>query len=112
MASPYLESMTGKQVLILTEDIDEFLVNYIATFKDHRLVSITSETDVERASATPTETAITPEEKSSVEQAAKKALGEKASQIKFTDKLTTSPAVVTSQISPHMRKMMKNMMLG
>ena len=42
--------------------------------------------------------------------AAKEALGDKANNVKFTDKLTSSPAIVTSQISPHMRKMMKNMM--
>ena len=53
---------------------------------------------------------MTAEEKYSFETAAKNALGDRASQIKFTNNLKSSAAVVTSQISPHMRKMMKNMM--
>jgi len=107
--SPYLESLGDKQVLILTEDIDEFMINYIGAFKEHKLISVSAETDVEKT-APAGESAMASEDKARLEAAAKQALGEKASQIKFTDKLKTSPAVVTSQISPHMRKMMKNMM--
>lgn len=32
--------------------------------------------------------------------------------MKFTTRLTDSPAIVTSQLSPHLRKMMKTMMQG
>ena len=110
LASPYLESLADKQVLILTEDIDEFMINYIASFKDHKLISVSAETDVERSSSASTDVSLSVEEKTSLESVVKAALGEKASQVKFTDKLKASPAVVTSQISPHMRKMMKNMM--
>ena len=110
MASPYLESLSDKQVLILTEDIDEFMINYIGTYKDHKLISVSAESDVERSAHASGEAALSADEKASLESAVKSALGDKANQIKFTDKLKTSPAVVTSQISPHMRKMMKNMM--
>eukprot|EP00434_Breviolum_minutum_P020263 symbB.v1.2.017871.t1/scaffold1334.1/size124731/5 len=39
-------------------------------------------------------------------------LKEKVQEVKFSDRLVSSPAIVTSIITPHMRKMMKSLMAG
>ena len=38
--------------------------------------------------------------------------GSEVTAVKFTARLTDSPCIVTSTLSPHLRKMMKNMMQG
>ena len=47
----------------------------------------------------------------SVYRAVKAETGE-VTAVKFTGRLTDSPCIVTSTLSPHLRKMMKNMMQG
>eukprot|EP00913_Durusdinium_trenchii_P015020 g14086.t1 len=42
----------------------------------------------------------------------KSVLKEKVQEVKFSDRLVSSPAIVTSIITPHMRKMMKSLMAG
>merc|ERR1712107_284822 len=42
----------------------------------------------------------------------KDVLKERVSEVKFSDRLVSSPAIVTSLMTPHMRKMMKTMMAG
>merc|ERR1711865_818676 len=39
-------------------------------------------------------------------------LKERVQEIKFSDRLVSSPAIVTSILTPHMRKMMKQLMAG
>merc|ERR1712176_1228662 len=39
-------------------------------------------------------------------------MGERVQEVKFSDRLVSSPAIVTSLLTPHMRKMMKAMMAG
>jgi len=47
-----------------------------------------------------------------LEKFIKTVLQERVQEVKFSNRLVSSPAVVTSVISPHMRKMMKQMMQG
>merc|ERR1712137_965110 len=55
---------------------------------------------------------LTPSEKEDLQKYFKDILKEKVQEIKFSDRLSNSPALVTSLITPHMRKMMKNLMAG
>merc|ERR1719378_1816315 len=47
-----------------------------------------------------------------LEQFIKSVLKERVQEVKFSDRLVSSPAIVTSIITPHMRKMMKSLMAG
>merc|ERR1712139_545695 len=42
----------------------------------------------------------------------KDVLSERVQDVKFSDRLVSSPAIVTSILTPHMRKMMKQLMQG
>merc|ERR1712206_6155 len=55
---------------------------------------------------------LTSAEREELEKYVKGILKEKVQEIKFSDRLMNSPALVTSLVTPHMRKMMKNLMAG
>jgi len=100
------------------EEIDEFVVNAVESFQGHKFVSIDSTNqDFELDLDAPEETEekkreLTSSEKEELQKYFKDILKEKVQEIKFSDRLLNSPALVTSLITPHMRKMMKNLMAG
>jgi TNF receptor-associated protein 1 len=113
-ASPYMDGLSETPVLLLTDDIDDFVVNSVGPFDGKNFVSIDSG-DVERSSeidsASDHPLMSDSEAQEKVISLFKLALEpRKITDISFSSNLKSSPAVVTSQISPHMRKMMKNIM--
>mmetsp|Transcript_5333 Transcript_5333/g.12839 ORF Transcript_5333/g.12839 Transcript_5333/m.12839 type:complete len:736 (+) Transcript_5333:102-2309(+) len=121
MTSPYMEQFNQRKrpVLLMYEDIDEFVINSIEGFKDKKFVSVDSaDKDFELDLDTPEEEdkkgekELTTEEQKELEKFIKGVLKEKVQEVKFSSRLVSSPAIVTSVLSPHMRKMMKQLMAG
>ncbi|CAE7938800.1 TRAP1, partial [Symbiodinium sp. KB8] len=121
LSSPYMEQFVQRQrnVLLLYEDIDEFVVNAIEGFKDSKFVSVDSadknfELDLDKPEEDDKEDRreLTEQEKEAIQKFIRDVLKEKVQEVKFSDRLVNSPALVTSIITPHMRKMMKSLMAG
>mmetsp|Transcript_60155 Transcript_60155/g.143387 ORF Transcript_60155/g.143387 Transcript_60155/m.143387 type:complete len:747 (+) Transcript_60155:95-2335(+) len=122
MASPYMEQFNQRKrpVLLMYEDIDEFVINSIEGYKDKKFISVDSaDKDFELDLDTPEEDTdkkdqreLTDTEQKELEKFIKDVLKEKVQEVKFSSRLVTSPAIVTSVLSPHMRKMMKQLMAG
>merc|ERR1719491_2276336 len=122
LSSPYMEQFIQRQrnVLLMYEDIDEFVVNSIEGFKDKKFVSVDAgdndfELDLdepEEQEKKEDEGELTEMEQKDLEKFIKSVLKERVQEVKFSKRLVSSPAVVTSLITPHMRKMMKQMMAG
>eukprot|EP00930_Biecheleria_cincta_P017158 TRINITY_DN1371_c0_g1_i1.p1 TRINITY_DN1371_c0_g1~~TRINITY_DN1371_c0_g1_i1.p1 ORF type:complete len:771 (-),score=178.96 TRINITY_DN1371_c0_g1_i1:274-2508(-) len=121
LSSPYMEQFVqrGRNVILMYEDIDEFVVNAIEGFKGKKFVSVdSSEKDFELDLDAPEEKddkdkkSLTEPEQKELEKFIKDVLREKVQEVKFSNRLVSSPAIVTSIITPHMRKMMKTMMAG
>lgn len=121
LSSPYMERFVQRQrnVLLLYEDIDEFVVNAIEGFKDSKFVSVDSadknfELDLDKPEEDDKEDRreLTEQEKEAIQKFIRDVLKEKVQEVKFSDRLVNSPALVTSIITPHMRKMMKSLMAG
>jgi TNF receptor-associated protein 1 len=121
VASPYMEQFTQRKrnVLLLFEDIDEFVISSLENFKGHKFVSVdAADKDFELDLDAPEEDAekkgreLESDERKSLEQFIKSVLKERVQEVKFSDRVVSSPAIVTSIITPHMRKMMKGLMAG
>ena len=105
--SPYMDGLDDVPVLLLTDDIDDFVVNSVGPYSGKTFVSVDSG-EVEKKT-TSESVSFSDEEKTKITDLFKSSLGEKKiAEIVFSSNLVSSPAVVTSQLSPHMRKMMKN----
>lgn len=118
MSSPYIEPFkrSGISVLLLFDDIDEFLAMNIQTFKEKKLVAIDSqdeeiEGDFE-ASKQDTEVSLNEYQRKKLSEFIKTSLGSKVQDVKFSERLVDSPAVVTGFLSPALRKVMKATMKG
>jgi len=122
MSSPYMEQFLqrDRNVLLMYEDIDEYVLNSIEGFKDKKMVSVDSaDKDFELDLDPPAESeqdkdqrVLTDAEQKELSKFIKGVLKERVQEVKFSDRLTNSPAVVTSVLTPHMRKMMKSLMQG
>jgi len=121
LSSPYMEQFLQRQrnVILMFEDIDEFVVNAIEGFKDKKFISVDSadknfELDIDQPEEDTSEDTrvLTDSEQTQLSQFIKSVLKEKVQEVKFSDRLVSSPAIVTSVITPHMRKMMKSLMAG
>jgi len=121
MTSPYMEQFIQRErnVLLMYEDIDEYVVNSIEAFKDKKFISVDSQDkdfeldlDEPEGSDTKEERELNETEQKELETFIKSVLKERVSEVKFSGRLVSSPAIVTSVITPHMRKMMKSMMAG
>jgi len=110
--SPYMDGLREVPVLLLTDDIDDFVVNSIGPFGERMFVSVDSgEVEMRKSDTTNDSSSVklSEEEKTQIISLFKEAIGEKKiSEIVFSSNLVSSPAIVTSQLSPHMRKMMKS----
>eukprot|EP00441_Pelagodinium_beii_P033376 CAMPEP_0197650682 /NCGR_PEP_ID=MMETSP1338-20131121/31091_1 /TAXON_ID=43686 ORGANISM="Pelagodinium beii, Strain RCC1491" /NCGR_SAMPLE_ID=MMETSP1338 /ASSEMBLY_ACC=CAM_ASM_000754 /LENGTH=681 /DNA_ID=CAMNT_0043225139 /DNA_START=228 /DNA_END=2273 /DNA_ORIENTATION=+ len=120
LSSPYMEQFVKRQrnVLLMYEDIDEFVVNAIEGFKDKKFISVDSadkdfELDLDKPEEDgKKEKELSNDEQNELEKFIKGVLKEKVQEVKFSSRLVSSPAIVTSIITPHMRKMMKTLMAG
>lgn len=122
MSSPYMEQFIqrGRNVILMYEEIDEYVVNSIEGFKDCKLVSVDASDKDFELDLDPVEDKVeekparelTTDEQKEVADFIRTVLKEKVQEVKFSNRLVSSPAIVTSMISPHMRKMMKNLMAG
>ncbi|EUR70124.1 hypothetical protein PFBG_03353 [Plasmodium falciparum 7G8] len=117
--SPYMEPFKKQNidVLLLLEEIDEFVLMNLQTYKDAKFVSIdtsqnedfdeavlnTNKNDNEKKQSI----FFNDEQKKELQAYFKQVLGSKCSDVKFSERLTTSPAVVTGFLSPTLRKVMK-----
>ncbi|CDJ42655.1 heat shock protein 90, putative [Eimeria tenella] len=125
LSSPYMEQYVakGRPVLLMTADIDEFLVMNLSEYKEKRLVAVDSPGEDAEA-----ETADEEDEKTAKEKEAKpKLVGEQQTElaafvketltarvtaVKFSDRLLSSPAVVSGFLSSTLRRMMKATLQG
>ncbi|CAG9476761.1 heat shock protein 90, putative [Plasmodium vivax] len=131
LSSPYMEPFKkqGVDVLLLFEEIDEFVLMNLQEFNGSKFVSIDSSQnedfdpellnanrgddgakggDKEEASNGGEKNRIfNDSQKSELAKYFKDVLGSKCSDVKFSDRLTESPAVVTGFLSPTLRKVMK-----
>lgn len=121
LSSPYLEQFIkrGRNVLLMYDDIDEYVVSGIEDFKGKKFVAVDSgDKDFEVDLDEPPEEenkdkrSLTTSEQQELEKFIKGVLKEKVQEVKFSKRLVSSPAIVTSLITPHMRKMMKSLMAG
>merc|ERR1712176_156287 len=121
LASPYMEQFLQRErnVLLMYEDIDEFVINSVEGYKERKFVPCdAADKDFELALDPPEKKdnkdvrKLTTDEQKDLEQFIKGILKEKVQEVKFSERLVSSPAIVTSIITPHMRKMMKNLMAG
>lgn len=125
MNSPYLEQFRerGRNVILMYDDIDEYVVgSALDGFKDHQLISVDAqdkdfeldidEDKVEKKDKPCDGAELGETQKQELQDWIKEVLGQRVMEVKFTDRLVSSPAVVTSVMTPHMRKMMKSMMAG
>jgi len=121
LSSPYMEQFLQRErnVLFMYEEIDEYVVNSIEGFKDKKLISVDSaDKDFELDLDPPADEEkkddreLTTEEQKDLEKFIRSVLKEKVQEVKFSKRLVHSPAIVTSIITPHMRKMMKSLMQG
>ncbi|CAA9988206.1 heat shock protein 90, putative [Plasmodium knowlesi strain H] len=130
LSSPYMEPFKkqGVDVLLLFEEIDEFVLMNLQEFNGAKFVSIDSSQnedfdqellnsnradgakagDKDEASDEARKNGIfNDSQKSELAKYFKDVLGSKCSDVKFSDRLTESPAVVTGFLSPTLRKVMK-----
>eukprot|EP00928_Gymnodinium_smaydae_P007717 TRINITY_DN1275_c0_g2_i1.p1 TRINITY_DN1275_c0_g2~~TRINITY_DN1275_c0_g2_i1.p1 ORF type:complete len:744 (-),score=207.04 TRINITY_DN1275_c0_g2_i1:144-2375(-) len=121
MASPYMEQFIqrGRNVLLMYEDIDEYVINSIEGFKDKKFVSVDAadkdfELDLDPVDEDKDKKAqeLSADEQKELEKFIKSVLKERVQEVKFSQRLVSSPAIVTSIMTPHMRKMMKQLMAG
>jgi len=121
LSSPYMEQFIKRErnVLLMHEDIDEYVVNSIEGFKGTKFVSVDSadkdfELDLDKPEEDDNkdERILTDQEQKDLDVFIKSVLKERVQEVKFSDRLVSSPAVITSILTPHMRKMMKQLMAG
>ncbi|CAD2091478.1 heat shock protein 90, putative [Plasmodium vinckei brucechwatti] len=131
LSSPYMESFKNKQVdvLLLFEEIDEFVLMNLQSYNDSKFVSIDSSqkedldeiilnnengnmtndnnSENNNTSGGNNKIVFTQDQKVELEKYIKQVLGPKCSDVKFSERLCSSPAVVTGFLSPTLRKVMK-----
>ncbi|GBE60259.1 heat shock protein [Babesia ovata] len=120
LASPYMESFKrrDRNVLLLYEDIDEFVSMNIQEYKDKKMVAIDSpeedfEPDLENVDKDEAELELlTEEQRTKLSEFMQATLGSKVNAVKFSERLVDSPAVVTGFLSAALRKVMKATMKG
>ncbi|ORM39499.1 putative heat shock protein [Babesia sp. Xinjiang] len=121
LASPYMETFKrrNRNVLLLYEDIDEFVSMNIQEYKEKKMIAIDSPEEdfepelekIEDEEAAEVEV-LTEEQRKQLSEFIQTTLGTKVSTVKFSDRLVDSPAVVTGFLSSALRKVMKATMKG
>lgn len=124
MASPYMEQFREwkRPVLLMMDDIDEFVAMNVQSFKDKKFVAIDApeedfepllEEDKEGRKEKKVDTpALVGDHRKELELFVQNTLGSRVSSVKFSDRLVKTPAVVTGFLSSTLRKMMKATLQG
>ncbi len=102
---PHSEAIKEKgfEILYLTEDIDEFVIKVLMSYKDKQFMSVSESGEDVKSEET--------EENKELFAFLKDALGEKVSSVVKSDKLKTHPVCITTRggISLEMEKVLANM---
>jgi TNF receptor-associated protein 1 len=107
-----------RNVLLMYDDVDEYVINAVEGFKGAKFVSVDSadkdfELDLDKPEDEESDQReLTESEQKELHTFIKYVLSERVQEVKFSDRLVSSPAIVTSILTPHMRKMMKQLMQG
>nr|PVC50759.1 heat-shock protein [Theileria orientalis] len=122
--SPYMETFKSKNVnvLLMYDEIDQFLSMNIQNYKDKKFVSIDSpeedfefeksEEEEKASEVAKSEEKLDEDKKKELIEFFKETLGSKVNSVKFSDRLVDSPAMITGFLSPALRKVMKATMKG
>lgn len=123
LASPYMEDFKRRKrnVLLMYDDIDEFVSMNIQNYKDKKFVSVDSpegdfepllEESANENSQQQGSTGLIGPQQSELQTFMKNVLGQKVTAVNFSDRLVKSPAVVSGFLSATLRKMMKATLKG
>ena len=114
-AGPYLEAFKARdlEVLYVYEPIDEYVMNHLREFNEKKLVSADQD-DLELGEAkdSPEGEALAEEVSNNLTAWIKEQLGDQVKEVKVSDRLVDSPALVLSGdkfMSAQMKQMMKSM---
>ena len=107
--SPYYETFKkhGKEVLFMYSTIDEFVMSNLKTFEGRNLTSAeNSSVDLGKTDDTSTDEALSKEDREALCNWLKGKLGAKVRDVKTTDRLSDSPAIVTDHQNSSLRRML------
>jgi molecular chaperone HtpG len=114
VSSPHLEIFREKgiEVLLLSDEIDEWMVNHLQEYKDKRLQSVTKgELDAALAGEdTREEQSDDARDHGELLEAFEAALGDRVKAVRITNRLTTSPACLVSDehdLGGHLERLLK-----
>jgi molecular chaperone HtpG len=114
VSSPHLEIFREKgiEVLLLSDEIDEWMVNHLQEYKDKRLQSVTKgELDAALAGEdTQEEQSDDARDHGELLEAFEAALGDRVKAVRITNRLTTSPACLVSDehdLGGHLERLLK-----
>ena len=111
-ASPHLEAFrkNGFEVLLLTDPVDEFAMSRLTEFDSHKIKSVErGQIDLEDDEQKEQRESQEKEQKPLLE-AVKKSLGDRVSEVRFSNRLTESAAVLVSgeqDLTPHMKRVLR-----
>ena len=111
--SPHLEIFREKgiEVLLLSDEIDEWMVNHLQEYKDKRLQSVTKgELDAALAGEEKKEESDDGGEYGELLAAFEAALGDRVKAVRITHRLTTSPACLVAdehELGGHLERLLK-----
>jgi molecular chaperone HtpG len=114
-SGPYLEGFKarGLEVLFCHENVDEYVMTNLREFDGKKIVSgDSSGLKLEDAPQPPVEGALTEPQVTELVAWIKTTLGERAAEVRASDRLVDSPAIALNAdqfMTPHMRRMMKAM---
>ena len=114
--SPYIESLIsdGNEVILLCDPIDEYAMNSINEYDKHKLVCVTKESYISNNDVS----TLSEDEKKDINSfcdAVKNIVGEKVTKVKMTNKLKSSPCVISVPdwgMSANMERIIKTQVLG
>jgi molecular chaperone HtpG len=113
MSSPHLEIFRKKgiEVLLLSDEIDEWMVNHLQDYKDKRLQSVTKgELDAAVTGSDEEKKAGEPRDHDELLKAFEAALGSRVKSVRATNRLTTSPACLVADdhdLGGHLERLLK-----
>jgi len=113
MSSPHLEIFRAKsiEVLLLSDEIDEWMVNHLQEYKGKELRSVTKgELDAAVAGADEEKNDKQSRDHEELLKAFESALGDRVKSVRVTNRLTTSPACLVAdenQLGGHLERLLK-----
>ena len=113
LSSPHLEIFRDKgiEVLLLSDEIDEWMVNHLQEYKDKKLQSVTKgELDAAVGGAKEDDESAADGEHAELLKAFEAALGERVKAVRITHRLTTSPACLVAdehELGGHLERLLK-----